>query len=530
MQLPELFRGKLLADFSFKELLSRTRQATIYEVDMQVDNEAANEFDDWLKDHMREMLAFPGFQEAEAFADSGADSTSTDSSGGEPAGKQRRLVTYKVRSRRELDSYLHTHAERMRAAGKQRFGQAISASHRILPQNRYALPPDLRPLFTSDDISGGLPICSNCHHAVAGRFCTECGQEDRTYLLSLRELLMDFFGDLVNFDSRFFKTTVPLLFRPGFLTAEYIRGRRQVYFPPVRLYIFISIVFFFVASVLTDASVDETVARNAIGAGMQEPPETREAREEAIREALETQRTQLEEAGLLEEADRYLPSEEEVIARTEKEIAERKVVDQEHAGQEGTSDEQAGTGPAKESSGETGKNGTRKITLGENTGVSVEAFGIPEIDERIERGVESVKQNPKAFIMALLNDIPIMMFVFLPLIALVLKLLYFFTGRYYVEHLIFTLHYHAAVFVLMLLLIANNELASAYSAWNRLSGWIVTIIWIYIPVYLFMSMRVVYGQGRFFTGLKFILLLIAYLFAAAMTIGATVMIGLWRQG
>lgn len=497
MPLPVLFRKISFPGLRLPGLLSRSRQAVIYEVDLRIDAAAIDGFDEWLKSHMREMLAFPGFQEAEAFF-----ATDVDESG-----RQRRLVTYLVRSRRELDSYLHTHAARMRADGKARFGTALTASRRILPQDRYSLPENLHQLYSSDDISGGLPVCSNCHQPVRGRFCAGCGQEDRTYLLSLRELLLDFFGDLVNFDSRFFKTTLPLLFRPGYLTAEYIRGRRQIYFPPVRLYIFISIVFFFIAALLADAGVAEFVKIK--------PPETAAEREETIRSELRKQREELQAAGLLDEAEPYLPDAEQLIAEERK--SQERIAAQE------------AEKPAKtDESSESGQ--VRNIRLADNSSVSIADTGFSEFDERLQRGAEAVKENPEAFVRALMDDIPIMMFIFLPIIALVLKLLYFFTGRYYVEHLIFTLHFHAAVFALMLLLIVNTELHDAYKFWKPISDWISTLAWIYIPVYLFLSMRVVYGQGRFMTSMKFFLLFLAYFMAAAMTIAATVVIGLWRQG
>lgn len=517
MPLPVLFRKLsfpgLLSALRLPARLSHSRQAVIYEVDLRIDAAAIDNFDDWLMTHMREMLAFPGFQEAEAYFDSDVDES----------GRHRRLVTYLVRSRRELDSYLHTHASRMRADGKSRFGNSLTASRRILPQDDYVLPEDLHRLYSSDDISGGLPVCSNCHQPVAGRFCASCGQEDRTYLLSLRELLLDFFGDLVNFDSRFFKTTLPLLFKPGYLTAEYLRGRRQAYFPPVRLYIFISIVFFFIAALLADAGI----------AGMDdvEQPKSIAEQEERIQDELRKQREALQEAGLLDEAEAYLPDADALIAERRKAAEQRTA--QETAGQETTIP--AATGNADNASGKSTGDGTesgevRDIRLSDNSRITIDDTGFAEFDERLERGAEAVKENPKAFVRELMDDFPIMMFIFLPVIALILKLLYFFTGRYYVEHLIFTLHFHAAVFALMLLLIVNSELNDAYAAWSWLSGWITALIWIYIPVYLFVSMRVVYGQGRLMTSMKYFLLFLAYTMAALMTILATVMIGLWRQG
>jgi hypothetical protein len=48
----------------------------------------------------------------------------------------------------------------------------------------------------------------------------------------------------VHFDSLIFRTLFPLLFRPGFLVNEYLAGRRARYLNPIRMYVFLSIVFF----------------------------------------------------------------------------------------------------------------------------------------------------------------------------------------------------------------------------------------------------------------------------------------------
>ena len=87
----------------------------------------------------------------------------------------------------------------------------------------------------------------------------------------------------------------------------------------------------------------------------------------------------------------------------------------------------------------------------------------------------------------------------MPFLALLLKLLYFRRNRYYVEHLFFSFHFHAFVFLLGTLLILLQ---------NVLSGGLIAILALSIFVYLFMAMKKVYGQGFFKTFLKFILLLV----------------------
>ncbi len=85
--------------------------------------------------------------------------------------------------------------------------------------------------------------CANCGSALAGCFCAACGQEDRNLARTpLRELLQDWLGDTFAFDSRLLRTLGPLLTKPGFLTLEYLAGRRVAYVPPLRLFLFVSVV------------------------------------------------------------------------------------------------------------------------------------------------------------------------------------------------------------------------------------------------------------------------------------------------
>lgn len=93
----------------------------IYEVNLAVEPAIEKEFAHWLGTHVTEMLAIPGFVDAELAREERED--------GQPAAFS---VRYRLQSRAALERYFAEHAERMRGDGLQRFGQQFSASRRIL--------------------------------------------------------------------------------------------------------------------------------------------------------------------------------------------------------------------------------------------------------------------------------------------------------------------------------------------------------------------------------------------------------------
>lgn len=463
----------------------RSREAVNYQVSLTINPARIDEFDTWLKAHVREMLAFPGFQRATIYH--GPDDTD---------GNEIRVVDYEVRSRRELESYLHTHAAHMRQEGVKRFGKDMAASRDIVPLAEYQPDNNLTVMLGDAEISGGLPICGNCHQPVDGRFCANCGQEDRTYLLSLGELVMEFFGELTNVDSRFHRSLKPLLFRPGWLTLEYIRGRRQRYFPPIRLYIIISLLFFFIAAILAD---------NGLGDADFEAFANSDTVDEQqdLAAAIRGIETRLEDAQGQER--RVL---EQLLAQLREQQAEQDVL----ADSEAADDEDAGPGEDDYKSSP-----FPSLKLKPDGSAEASGWGSANLDERLARGAEVIKENPRAFVRALIDNIPAMMFVFLPLIALGLKILYPFSRRYYVEHLIFSLHLHSAVFLILLFWMLFGGLADAFEPLASIEGWLTAAVWIYIPIYLYKAMRRVYGQGHIMTSIKFFLLFNAYVTATAIT-------------
>lgn len=94
--------------------------------------------------------------------------------------------------------------------------------------------------------------CLNCRHVAQERFCPNCGQENTESRKTFYHLFIHFFEDLTHYENAFWRTIRNLLFKPAALTKEYLSGKRLSYLAPVRLYIFISFITFFLINVTPD--------------------------------------------------------------------------------------------------------------------------------------------------------------------------------------------------------------------------------------------------------------------------------------
>ncbi len=90
--------------------------------------------------------------------------------------------------------------------------------------------------------------CRNCGAELHGRYCYACGQQASHSEISLRELMHEGVHEFAHLDSKIVHTVRLLLFKPGELTAEFLRGRRVRYIPPLRLYLICSLLFFALAA------------------------------------------------------------------------------------------------------------------------------------------------------------------------------------------------------------------------------------------------------------------------------------------
>ena len=107
--------------------------------------------------------------------------------------------------------------------------------------------------------------CKNCSNKFSGNFCPECGQSIKEFERPVQFLIVDFMGNMFAFDTRFWKTFVAVLFKPGTLEKDYVKGHRVRYMPPFRFYVFISFIFFLLLNIYTSRTTNtDTEKRNTV--------------------------------------------------------------------------------------------------------------------------------------------------------------------------------------------------------------------------------------------------------------------------
>ena len=467
-------------------------ETVLYEVNLDADAAIAGPFDTWLRDHIADVLQFDGFLSAEILDDDTA-----------PEDRIRRIVQYRLRDQAALDAYLREQAPRMRAQGVEKFGERYTAQRRVLAHREEFI----RGAFSTEN-------CLNCGEVLRGQHCSHCGQRAKVRVLSLGTLLRDLLGDITNFDSRIWRTLKPLAFSPGALTVEYLRGRRTHYSPPFRMYLILSVVFFLLttlgsnpADVLNfEVGNDGSGGANlTLGPGEQAPgtadptgaPAPAAAKSRTDASKLDPQRQRI-----VDEIVKRIPDPaDRAKARAELEQDFGAMTPEQVAPINRLMDDPCGPGNFK-----------LDIGLSKQT------------EDRARDACRKIVADGKGFGRAVYENIPKMMFIFLPLIAAVMFVLYIGSGRYYVEHLLFFVHFHAFFFLCGIAILVL-ERASSWLVGTMVGSGLKTaediltaVIVFYVPYYLYRAMRRVYGQGRIVTLVKYSLLSIGYLVFMTLTV------------
>ncbi|MFZ4057588.1 MAG: DUF3667 domain-containing protein [Ferruginibacter sp.] len=336
--------------------------------------------------------------------------------------------------------------------------------------------------------------CLNCNAQVQGRFCHVCGQENVETKESFLHLVNHFFQDFTHFDGKFFSTLKLLIFRPGFLPREYMQGRRMSYLNPIRMYIFTSAIFFLIFFALVNPKTNmdttpENITATQLINQLGNKKEAKQKKKATIKDSLKLNK-------LNQEIDTIANQ----IAILQKDSTKAKAIQLMIEREEMVLE----LSDPKFNSPEQYKKVQDSLPKNQKDGYLKYQFKLKTI--AINR---KFNQNPalmqEQLIEKFLHRFPQIFFISLPLFALGLQLLYNRRNQfYYVNHLIFSVFLFIFTFIISLSIILFSKIAGI-TGWV-LFQWIANVITLYILFYQYKAMRNFYGQGRFKTILKFILL------------------------
>jgi len=322
--------------------------------------------------------------------------------------------------------------------------------------------------------------CLNCNAQVYGKYCHICGQENIEPRESAWHLVSHFFEDITHFDGKFFTSLKYLVFKPGFLPKEYMMGRRASHLNPIRMYVFTSALFFLIFFSLfkmeptaSTTIVDNGFTKASVQMIKQMDAKAYRAFVDGLVKNDSTLQFAYDSAKYFKYLDSLIGKSKSGIRFTPSKYKNRAAYDS-------------------------------ALAHGKKHNWLERELTYREIDLNEKYNGDS-KAITSALVDKLIHSLPQLLFVSLPLFALLLKLLYIRRKQYYyVNHAIFTIHLFVFVFIALLAVFGINKLKdSLHAGWLAYFSGLITIL---IFVYNYKAMRNFYQQGRGKTILKFCIL------------------------
>lgn len=396
-----------------------------------------------------------------------------------------------------------------------------------------ATPPEpTPPVPPAPEVPEAKVLCANCGAALHGGYCFACGQPVKGAIRPLTSMLHDIADTIFNIDSRIFRTLVPLLLRPGYLSNEYFAGRRTRYVTPFRLYFFLSVAAFLLMQLTLDNELD--ISKDMIHingdksiSNAQTPDEVTTRRDKALAKLQSARDLAVMPEASGKDLDKALV---EVRTQADKRLKFLKEVEEAKAnGKPPPEDDEADHENFNfDFNGQHWDPEKNPLRIG-----WLPAFANAKLNAAVARmkdNIPRIRKDPKPFLLGAVSTIPQVLFVLMPLFALLLKIFYIFKRRLYMEHLIVALHSHSFIF-LALLLLTLVGLARTWAhenvPWLAIPlGWITFVLAWWLPIYLFLMQKKVYKQGWFFTTVKYCAIGFCYTIMTSLGVAAAFVISL----
>jgi hypothetical protein len=287
--------------------------------------------------------------------------------------------------------------------------------------------------------------CLNCGAELKGKFCHVCGQENLHVKEPFWHFLSHSISHYFHFDSKFFETIIPLLIKPGQLTLDYLAGRRARYLHPVSMYIFVSIIYFIVVPNLDHKS-----------------PEKHEKKEHLATEIKDSVKADLKKNGVVVTDTTDADTGKVVLKYDDKRFRSLSII------KKGVFLDSL-TKLYKKHKTDTLKTEIKHYSniVGTEANNVASYFGNDEESDTAAktrspaanfiRQMFSTKHRSEEFNKELEHYQPKVFFVLMPIFAFFLMVNFRRNHRYYVEHIIFTIHFFTAFFIFELVVKPINH-------------------------------------------------------------------------
>lgn len=340
--------------------------------------------------------------------------------------------------------------------------------------------------------------CYNCNTTLSesDKFCSNCGQKHTTGKISVWEFVYDFFKNVLNIDAKLPKTLVKLFFQPGRLTTEFFKGKHQSYLKPTQIFVFMTVLCFtIIAFQANDFNSKWTIEGESKGFA---PNINFNEGENHLHRLIATDSAQHEVDSLLN-----------IVKIKSNSESTTRLIDETFSDwlRPDSALLDSLTLPIpfqKNKLGEPNRVRMSKkdlILLSEKE--VIEKYNIEGFVPRLLfiQTLKSVKHEDE-ILDYFLGRLSWTFFLLVPFFAFALKLVYIRRKQFYVEHLVFTFHFHAFFFTILSLVLLLR---------NLLPIQVLIAFLAYIPIYLLISMKHYYKQGFFKTLFKYTLLMLIYM-------------------
>lgn len=359
-------------------------------------------------------------------------------------------------------------------------------------------------------------VCKNCSSTLEAHynFCPTCGQSNSDNNVTFATLIKEFIDNYLGIDSKMAHSAIPFLIRPGDLSNRFQEGKIKHFIHPVRLYFVMSLFYFFTISYLLSGIDLRTIQDEQVNYGGEIKFDALKSDDRwgalsnakkldilpdslvksfsditSFEQLYDSVKSQIGADSLMnfevEVEPTILPGgDESDVERFHRLARDRRLTDQEFMD-----------------------------SLGGN--FTSDGFFDEGQQAHINSQVRKIFENDQGFKGFVLGNLPLMMFILIPLFAGVLKFFYVRRKHLYIKHIVHALHVHSFAYMaygigllIIFKIITEDFFPNAdIVAWR---GIVAGVFFIGVSTYVYTSFLKVYKQGWFKTLIKFNLVGLIY--------------------